>query len=286
MDMTLIKRLRAETGLSIVDIKKTLEKNNGDYDQTLKDLNALVKPQSSDQRVASKGAVLVKISHDQAIILEITAETDFASKNSHFLGLFEDVFELLLKSDIDTIESLEKASIDDITLSEHVKMVATKVSENISIRRFDRIQKNKAHVFGAYQHHDLKSACLVVLNQGNETFAKMIAMQAVAMDAQMIDQNNLDQQSIDKIKKDYESHPDGFTDFKDYLNSKSLLDQPYIHDQSQTVRAHLKQHQSTITHLIRYQLGEGIKDKLMCKLDLSQPTKISVTPILGHQKKT
>ena len=286
MDMTLIKRLRTETGLSLVDIKKALEKNNGDYDKTLKTLRSLIKPQESGKRVASKGAVSLKIKGHTAIILEITAETDFASKNSHFMALFDDIFDLLLKSDINTIELLETAKINDMSVLDYVKITATKVSEHISIRRFDRILKKDTHIFGSYQHHDKKSACLVVLNKGNEDLANMIAMQAVAMDAIMINQRSLDPSARETLKKAYDINRDIFNSFEDFLNSKSLLDQPYIHDQNQSVRAYLNQTDSTIIHLIRYTLGEGIKDKLMCKLDLSEPAKITVTPILNLQKKT
>jgi len=280
MNIEHIKKLRSETGLSMAEIKKALERFDGDYEKAKEALSQLIKDQDTSARVASKGMCQIRTYQDQVILLEITGETDFVIKNPYFINLFNDVFDILFHHEIMTIDALNQFTHNNELVETYVKKSATKIGENVSIRRFNRFYKTDKQGFGIYQHQDGKNISLVILSQKDDMLQKNLPMQIVAYDAKYISHRYLTEDDKKILKESYDLFPDSASSFDDYLMNKSLIDQPFMLDDTKSVSVILQEKGIKIIKMMRYTLGEGIKHKLECRLDIpNDASKISVKPI-------
>lgn len=91
----MVKELRDATGAGILDAKKALEANEGDFDKavdTLREKGAARAAKRSD-REASEGVIEV-YSHPGnriGVMLELNCETDFVARNEQFVELAHDL---------------------------------------------------------------------------------------------------------------------------------------------------------------------------------------------------
>lgn len=90
-----VKNLRERTGAGMMDCKKALEENSGDFDKSVDWLRqkGLSKAAKKSGRVASEGLVYSYIHGEGRIgvLLEVNSETDFAAKNEKFQQFSRDV---------------------------------------------------------------------------------------------------------------------------------------------------------------------------------------------------
>lgn len=92
---TAVKELREKTGAGMMDCKKALEENKGDFDKAVDWLRAkgLSKAAKKAGRVAAEGLVTSYIHAGGRIgvIVEINSETDFVARNQEFQDFCRDV---------------------------------------------------------------------------------------------------------------------------------------------------------------------------------------------------
>jgi elongation factor Ts len=91
-----IKQLREETGAGILDAKRALDENNGDYNKALSILKAkaaLVADKKTATRTANSGLVESYLHGEGRIgvLVEINSETDFVARTEEFRQLAHDV---------------------------------------------------------------------------------------------------------------------------------------------------------------------------------------------------
>lgn len=90
-----VKDLRERTGAGMLDCKKALEENGGDFDKSVDWLRqkGLSKAAKKAGRTASEGTVYSYIHGEGRIgvLLEVNSETDFAAKNDKFQEFTRDV---------------------------------------------------------------------------------------------------------------------------------------------------------------------------------------------------
>ncbi len=91
----LIKQLRDETGVSIMQCKRALEEANGDLEQAkvaLRKISAQVAAKKADRELGS-GAVQTYVHSGNAVagVIVLACETDFVSKNEEFTKLAYDI---------------------------------------------------------------------------------------------------------------------------------------------------------------------------------------------------
>jgi elongation factor Ts len=90
-----VKNLRERTGAGMMDCKKALEENSGDFDKSVDWLRqkGLSKAAKKAGRVASEGMVYSYIHGEGRIgvLIEVNSETDFAAKNDGFQQFTRDV---------------------------------------------------------------------------------------------------------------------------------------------------------------------------------------------------
>jgi len=282
MDTKLLKKLRDETGASFLECKKALEASGDQYEEALRILNETVKKEETSTRIASKGLTQIVILKDEAILFEVNAETDFVAKNEHFQKLIKELGEHLIRSKVNHVKDALKFEIDGVTVEEKIQRTNSIIKENAYLRRFYRVKKTKNQGFGSYMHLGGKISTLVILCDDQKEIANALAMQVAANTPLYIHPDSIDIDTMNYERFMYEKNNGQFDDngFKNHLNEICLMTQPYIKNPNVTVGDLLKEKELEVIDFFRFELGQGIENKLNCRLDVPcDGSDITVMPI-------
>lgn len=147
VDITLLKRLRNETGVSLADCRKALEESNGDYQKALLWLkkHGIEKAEKKKERATSQGLIDCYIHQNGKIgaMVEILCETDFVARTSEFKTLAHEIAMQVASMNPKDIDSLLKQDyIRDTskTIEIVIKEAIAKLGENIVVREFKRFE--------------------------------------------------------------------------------------------------------------------------------------------------
>lgn len=280
MDLKLIKLLRETTGAGMLECKKALEITQDNLEEAIKYLESHMKHESTNQRVASKGSTRVITHLDEAILFEVNAETDFAAKNPFFLDIMDKLSEVFIANPIKNVKEALAFMMDGKRVEDHIQYVSGQMKEHLYLRRFHRIKKQPNQGFGTYIHGQGKLSVLVILNKPNESLGKQIAMAIAASSPTYISLDRLDQDTLNYEKFLFEKDPQGFKSFDDFLSQKMLLNLLSISNPNQTIGQLLNEVNLNVIDFYRFELGQGIEDKLNCRLDVPcDGSTITVTPV-------
>ena len=266
----------------MLECKKALEASQGDYEIALIALNKNSEKIEGNIRVASKGLCSVVTNNNQAILFELNAETDFVSKNEHFINLINTLGQHLINSTVTNPKTALAVSIDNDTINTKILQTSALVKENIVLRRLYRVVKDDNQTFGTYIHQGGKVVTLVILDQKNQLIADGLAMQVAANSPLYLDVESIDNDTLNYEKFMFEKNTGSFNElaFNNHINEMSLLSQIYVKNPEITVAELLKSNQLNVIDFFRFELGQGMENKLNCKLDIPcNGSQITVTPI-------
>lgn len=270
---SLIKQLRDRTNAGFLECKKALEESQGDIDAAIEYLKKVgqAKAVKRSARVAAEGTIVVLITPDnlRALLLDVSSETDFVSRDSRFQEFARMAADLALKQNIRDLAELqskcEAARID----------LATAMGENIAIRRL-AFKETKEGVIGAYGHGDangVRIGTLVVLKKGPAALARDIAMHVAAMNPEYLTASDIPAARLEKEKEIFieqtrqEGKPDNMLEkiaegkLKKYKSEATLLGQPFVKQPDKSIEALLKEQNAEIESFVRFEVGEGIEKK-------------------------
>jgi elongation factor Ts len=143
----LVKKIRIETGLGIMEIKAALEEANGDETkakQILKE-KGFKKAETKTERETHQGRVAT-YTHSTGkigVIVELLCETDFVAKHEDFMELTKDICLQIAAMNPENVDQLLKQEfIKDasITIEEKIKGLVVKFGENMKLTRFQRYE--------------------------------------------------------------------------------------------------------------------------------------------------
>lgn len=141
-----IKQLRQETGVSITECKKALEKAKGDFDKAKEILRKWGKELAGkkSEREAGLGIVEAYIHPDKRIgaMIELRCETDFVAKSKDFKELVHELCLQIAAMDPEKDSLLSQPWIKDETktIRELIDEYIAKLGENIIVKRFIRYE--------------------------------------------------------------------------------------------------------------------------------------------------
>ncbi|HAX03265.1 MAG: translation elongation factor Ts [Tenericutes bacterium GWC2_34_14] len=279
MNLTHIKTLREETGLGILEVKEALNQAQDDLDRARDILMSKTTKKETNQRVASKGLTSVEVSQNEAILFEVNAETDFVAKHPDFMKLMSELGKVFIHSKAITVKDALKLTLDNHTVEDEINRISNLVKEHVYLRRFHRIKKQENQHFETYKHQGGKLSVLLIYKESGSA-ARDLALQITSHAPKYLSFASLDQESYNfeemMLKKD---HPNFSTDeIKENIKNMCLLDQPFIKNPDQKVSEILNG--LIIIDFYRFELGQGIENKLNCRLDIPcDGSKITVTPI-------
>lgn len=145
IDISKLKQLRSETGISITLCKKALEQSGNDLEKSKKLLSewGIKKVKDKMQRPTSQGAIFSYVHHNRKVasLVELFCETDFVSGNAEFQRLGQELSMQVASIPAKKVEELMKQEyIRDSSkkISDLVKEAVLKFGENIKIGRFLR----------------------------------------------------------------------------------------------------------------------------------------------------
>ena len=140
---SLVKELRELTGAGMLDCKKALEACEGNIEKSSEWLRekGISKAAKKADRIACEGLVNILIEGNKAVIIEVNSETDFVAKNDEFKDLIKTISNVLINSNVKTVEEALKLTTEDGTLEDTITNKIAKIGEKISFRRFEILEK-------------------------------------------------------------------------------------------------------------------------------------------------
>ena len=198
-----VKKLREMTNVGMMDCKKALQATDGDMDAAIDWLRekGLAKAAKKADRIAAEGVAYATVIDGVGVVIEVNAETDFASKTDAFMGLVTSLCEIVAKDAPADVEALKACTYPGTTLTVTEKMqeLVMSIGENMQIRRFARYADNTsvAYVHAGGSHGVLVNLAVEGGIDATE-IGKNVAMQIAAMKAQYWTKEQVPQEVVDK----------------------------------------------------------------------------------------
>ena len=272
---SLVKELREKTGAGMMDCKKALEATNGDIEEASNWLRekGISKAAKKADRIAAEGIAAILIKDNNAVILEVNSETDFVAKNDEFKSLVNELLEVIVDSDANTLEEAMELKTSEGTVADLITQKTAKIGEKLSLRRFSRVVKEDNEVFGEYIHMGGKIAVLTVLTGTDENVAKDVAMHAAAMRPVYVKIADVPEAEVEKEKEILkeqavnEGKPAEIAEkmvqgrIQKFYKEICLEEQPFVKDGDINVKTYVKNNGGEIKAMYRYEVGEGMEKR-------------------------
>lgn len=273
----MVKELREKTGAGMMDCKKALTETNGDLDQAIDYLRekGIAKAAKKADRIAAEGSTLVKVSGNEAVILEVNSETDFVAKNEGFKELINGLADFLLaKKPADAEAALTETMDNGQTIADYINSAIAKIGEKITLRRFTIVSKTDNDSFGAYLHMGGRIGVLTLLEgTTDEDAAKDVAMHIAAVNPKYVSRDQVSAEEAEHERKILteqalnEGKPENIVAkmvegrLGKYFEDICLLDQSFVKNPDQKVKQFVESKGGTVNTFIRYEVGEGIEKR-------------------------
>jgi len=268
----MVKELRERTDAPMMDCKKALTEADGDMTRAEEILRVRFgnKASKAAGRVAAEGTVGVSIAADgkSGAMIEVNSETDFCAKNEDFLKFVSELAGIVASSNAADIAAVGSLPMRGVTVEETRAQLVGKIGENITPRRFVKI--NAKGKLASYVHGS-KIGVLVDLVGGDDALAKDIAMHIAAAKPKSLDASGISQDLIDAerrvaIEKAKEAgKPEAMLEkiadgtVQKFLKEVTLLSQVFVKDDKFTIESLLKSKNASVASFTMYVVGEGIE---------------------------
>ncbi|MEO7446604.1 MAG: translation elongation factor Ts [Ferruginibacter sp.] len=196
-----INKLRQATGAGMLDCRKALTESNGDFESAidwLRKQGQKVAAKRSD-REAKEGVVLAKTTADNkaGIVLCISCETDFVSKNADFVAFAQSIADAGIEKNVKSAEELNNVEINGAKVSDMINDKLASIGEKIAVSKFERVE---APYVASYIHGANRMGVLVGLSEDAPEAGKDVAMQIAAMNPLAVDENSIPAETIEREK--------------------------------------------------------------------------------------
>ncbi|MBO4120390.1 elongation factor Ts [Cupriavidus gilardii] len=268
---SMVAELRAKTDAPMMECKKALTEADGDLAKAEELLRVKLgnKASKAASRVTAEGVVAAFIDGTNGALVELNCETDFVSKNDDFLGFSAKVAQLVAKQNPADVAALSALPLDGQTVDQVRSALIGKIGENMTIRRFARYDGGGKLV--SYLHGTRIG--VMVEFDGDEVAAKDVAMHIAAMKPVALSSADVPadliakERSIAEQKAAESGKPAEITakmvegSVQKYLKEVSLLNQPFVKNDKQTVEQMLKAANTTVKGFTLFVVGEGIEKR-------------------------
>jgi elongation factor Ts len=248
-----INKLRQATGAGMMDCRKALTESNGDFEAAidwLRKQGQKVAAKRSD-REAKEGVVLAKTTadHKAGIVLCISCETDFVSKNADFVAFANSIADAAIAHNVKSAEELSNVEINGAKVSDMINDKLAAIGEKIEVSKFDRVD---AAYVASYIHGANRMGVLVGMTMESEEAGKDVAMQIAAMNPLAVDESAISPEVIAREKEiaielvKAEGKPAEMAEkiamgkLNRFFKDNTLMAQAFVKDSNKSVADYLK----------------------------------------------
>jgi len=237
----MVKALRDDTGLGMMECKKALTEHGGDAEAAKDALRAkgLATAEKRAGRTTSEGLVSISAAEGQATMVEVLCETDFCARNEEFKAMVADVNSLAADCGEGDVEATG-------AITNRVQETLSKIGENMS---FSRGVKICADNVGTYTHHNGKVGVVVgVQGEIDETTLNDLCMHIAFADPMGIAEQDIPADVLDKEKQIAKQQaiesgkPEEIAEkmvtgkIRKFVSANALLEQPFVRDDKKKVK--------------------------------------------------
>ncbi|XBC39936.1 MAG: translation elongation factor Ts [Buchnera aphidicola (Chaetogeoica yunlongensis)] len=258
--LTLIKELRARTGVGVIDCKRALVFCKGNIEKAIDFLRKMGQVKAENKQfISTKCGLIFVSSNDQyGIIMELNCETDFVAKSLEFISFGKKILDYSLTGNICDVNLIKKY-FEDLRIDLIMKM-----NENIVISRIN-VLKGK---YITHYLHGNRIGVLLRINIHNNVLGKKIAMHISASNPKYL-KPDLIPKSI--MEREYEIQLELAMKSKKpelilekiikgrmikFANEISLLGQNFIFDPKKRISDLLLENNFDVISFIRFEIGE------------------------------
>jgi elongation factor Ts len=288
-----VSKLRERTGAGMMDCKKALTENAGDFEKAIEYLRkkGIASASKKAGRTAKEGKVFAftDTAHKAVVLGEINCETDFVANNESFQKIVNNIGHHIAKANPADMAGLlaQKFTADPSkTVDEYVKEQIATLGENINVRRFTRYEITPNKEVKTYIHMGGKVGVMVEVSISNaakvshDAFATYLAdlsMHIAAAAPLYLHAGEVPAHTVAKEKEIALAQLQGQNKPADvlekiaagkinkYYEETCLLKQKFVKDDKKTLEqltqetGKLMGETVTITRFARYVLGEGVE---------------------------
>jgi elongation factor Ts len=238
-----VKQLRDQTGAGMMDAKRALQQNDGDFDSARQWLRekGLAKSAERGDRESLQGAVALARIDNAAGLVQLKSETDFVAKNSDFINTANDIAELVAKEGEGAVAQKSDA-IDDLRVT---------LKENIGLGKVERIEAKEGQILDTYLHvQDGRgvNGVVVLLEGGTPELAHDIAVHIAFGKPQYLSRDEVPSELVEAERATLEAQtrnegkPDAAVPkivegkLNGFFKERVLLEQPYAKEDKKSVQ--------------------------------------------------
>jgi len=257
----LVKELRELTGLGMMECKKALAEAGGDLKKAeeLLRVKSGAKATKAASRIAAEGVIGAHVAADgkTGALVELNSETDFVAKNEEFIAFAQSLAEMAVTREPGAAEEDRRQKL------------VQKLGENISIRRFKRLQaKGKLALY----LHGAKIGVLVDY-EGPDEAGKDVAMHVAFAKPAFMTKADVAPEVVQREReiqiaraKESGKPPEIAAKMVEgslnkFIGELTLLGQPFVKDDKQTVEKYLAAKKAKVNAYAFFVVGEGIEKK-------------------------
>ena len=266
----LVKELRELTGLGMMECKKALAEAGGDLRKAeeLLRIRSGAKASKAAGRVAAEGVIGAWLAADGKVgaLVELNCETDFVAKNDDFLGFAASLAEIVATRNPGDVGELSSIDLAGTKVEQKRQALVQKIGENNTIRRLQRMQASGRL---ALYLHGTRIGVLVDYEGPEETgkelamhvaFAKPAHLSKADVPADIVSR----EREIQAARAKESGKPPEIAAkmvegaVSKFLGEITLLGQPFVKDDKQTVEKMLASRKAKINGYAFLVVGEGI----------------------------
>jgi elongation factor Ts len=270
-----VKKLRELTAAGMMDCKKALEENDGDFDKAVEYLRVkgLKGVTKREGRTASNGLVTARVAEDNSkgTLIELNCETDFVAKSARFIQVATELIEHAAATGAAEVPELLATTFpaSGQTVQAFVDEANATLAEKIELRRVATFEGGYVATYLHKTSPDLPAqvGVLVQLDKADAQTAKDVAQHiaafsptyltredvpadVVATERRLAEETSREEGKPEAaLPKIVEGRVNGF--FKDNV----VLEQAFAKDPKKTVKTVLDEAGVTLQAFARFRVG-------------------------------
>lgn len=251
-----VNKLRQTTGAGMMDCRKALVESNGDFEKAIDYLRAKGQKVAANRgdREAKEGVAIAMSNGTHGVVISLSSETDFVSKNEEFAAFGKSIAQIALDNKPADIEALKALPMEGVTVGDKILETVAKIGEKIDVTVYEQVS---AEAVVPYIHGNNRIGVLVGLNgvtgDAATAIGRDVAMQIAAMNPLALDSDSIPEETIAREKAIAieqivaEGKPAEMAEkiaagkMSKFFKENTLINQAFVKDPSKSIADYLKE---------------------------------------------